>query len=72
MKPIVLLLVIKIIAFFASIVSTLGLVSFFFFESLHSYRWHMLVGGLVTIIVTEGISQLITKKISRSGPRPNQ
>ena len=44
-------------------VSTHGAESFFLFDSLHIYQWHMLVGGLITIAVAEGISYLITRQI---------
>ena len=62
MKPLVFLLIVKILAFIATTVSTIGALSFFFFESLHPYRWHMLLGGMASVIMTEVITHFIAKR----------
>ncbi len=64
MKLAILLLITKIISFIGAILNTVGFLTFFFWEALKPYRWQMIVGGLILIIIAELIGRFIIKKIT--------
>ncbi len=65
MASIVLLFLFKLITLAGSTATTLWLVSFVAFETLATYRWELLLGGIAAVAVGEGGSYLLGRAMSR-------
>jgi uncharacterized membrane protein YqjE len=61
MKPLVLLLAIKLLSLVGAILNTVGFLTFFFWPSIAQYRWHLIVGGIAVIVVAEIASRWLVK-----------
>jgi hypothetical protein len=59
---IVVQLLLKIVAFVGATLNTVGLLSFFFWDSLQPYRWHLFLGGLLLVITSEAIGYWLAKR----------
>jgi hypothetical protein len=67
MKSLLILLSLKIVSFVGATLNTVGFLTFFFWASLAPYRWHMIVGGMVLIGVSELLTRLLVKKSVEAG-----
>ena len=63
MKPVIFLLVTKITSLAGATLNTVGFLAFFFWESLEPYRWKMIGGGILLIVVSELIGHFFIKKM---------
>ena len=59
-----LLLSLKIISLIAAIAQTAGLVGFIAFEALAPYKWQLLIGGTIAIVLSEGLSYLLARRMA--------
>lgn len=64
MGQIGLLLVLKIISLIAAMAQTAGLVGFIAFEALDPYKWQLLIGGTIAIVLSEGLSYLLARRMA--------
>jgi hypothetical protein len=67
MMPAGLLVVLKLLTLVAATAQTVGFIGLFAFESLDPYKWPLLIGGTVAIVVSEGLSYLLAKRMQRHG-----
>ena len=67
MKSIYLLLVLKLLGLAGAVMSTAGVLAFFFFEGLAPHRWWLLGVGLGLIAVTEAAARPVLKQMRGSG-----
>jgi hypothetical protein len=65
MKLIILLFTTKIFSFIGATLNTVGFLTFFFWESLEPYRWEMIIGGIILIIISELVSHLCIKRMTK-------
>ena len=63
MKSLFILLAFKVLSFIGATLHTVGLLTFFFWQSLEPYRWHMILGGIALISVSELLSYFFIKRI---------
>lgn len=59
-----LFMVLKIVSLLAAIAQTVGFVGLFAFEVLDPWKWHLLIGGTITILVSEGLSHVLAKRMA--------
>lgn len=59
-------LLLKLITLVGAIAQTTGLVAFFAFESLFPWRWHLLLGGTALVLLSEGASYLVARRLTRA------
>jgi hypothetical protein len=64
MGQIGLLFVLKIVSLLAAVAQTVGFVGLFALEALDPYKWQLLIGGTVAIMLSEGLSYLLTKRMA--------
>jgi hypothetical protein len=57
----------KVVSFLAAVAQTIGFVGLFAFEALDPYKWQLLIGGTVAILISEGLSYVLAKRMGRSG-----
>jgi len=67
MKSVGLLLVLKLVTFLAATAQTVGFIGLFAFESLDPYKWPLLIGGTAAIVISEGLTYLLAKRMQRQG-----
>ena len=60
-----LLFALKVVSFVAATAQTIGFIGLFAFESLDPYKWQLLLGGTITIIVSEGLAYLLARRMAR-------
>lgn len=65
MKLIILLFTTKIFSFIGATLNTVGFLTFFFWESFEPYRWEMIIGGIILIIISELVSHLCIKRMTK-------
>ena len=53
MTPLLALLLLKLLTLIGATLNTLGFLTFFFFDGLQPWRWHLIGGGLLLIAVAE-------------------
>jgi hypothetical protein len=63
MKSILLLFAFKLLSFIGATLNTVGFLTFFFWEGLAPYRWHLILGGLVLIALGEFASRWLAKRM---------
>jgi hypothetical protein len=71
MGQITLLLGLKIMSFLAALAQTVGFVGLFAFENLDPYKWTLLIGGTIAIMISEGLAHLLTKRMTRGNEATN-
>lgn len=64
MGQIALLFGLKIVSLLAATAQTVGFVGLFAFEALDPYKWPLLIGGTVAILISEGLSYLLAKRMA--------
>jgi len=62
----ILRLLLKLIEFFGTVLLTVGFLTFFFWESLESNRWAMILSGLIVISIIEAIDWPLKDKFDQS------
>lgn len=67
MWQISLLFGLKVVSFLAAVAQTIGFVGLFAFEALDPYKWQLLIGGTVAILISEGLSYVVAKKMAETG-----
>lgn len=65
MKPIVITLLLRILSLIGATLNTVGFITFFFWESLAPYRWPMIIGGILLIVLAEVAAHFYAKKLAR-------
>ncbi len=65
MKSVGLLLLLKVVALIGATAQTVGFIGLFFFEALDPWKWHLLIGGTVVVLISEGLSYLLTSRMVR-------
>jgi hypothetical protein len=58
------LLVLKLVSFVAATAQTIGFIGFFAFEVLAPYKWPLLSGGTIALLIAEGVSYLLAKRMA--------
>jgi hypothetical protein len=58
------LLVLKLVSLVAATAQTIGFIGFFAFESLAPYKWSLLIGGTLAIVISEALSYLLAKRMA--------
>jgi len=53
MRKLALILALKVVSFCGATLNTAGFLTFFFWPSIAPYRWHMIIGGVALIVVSE-------------------
>jgi hypothetical protein len=66
MKSLLLVLALKIASLVGAILNTVGFLTFFFWPSLQPYRWHLILGGMALIAISEIASKLVIKKAEKT------
>jgi hypothetical protein len=61
------LLGLKIVSLVAATAQTAGFVGFFAFETLDPYKWQLLIGGTIAIMISEGLAFLLAKHMAQGG-----
>ena len=56
----------KVVSFLAAVAQTIGFVGLFAFESLDPYKWQLLIGGTVAIVISEGLSYVLAQRMAGS------
>jgi glucose uptake protein GlcU len=56
-------LLLNLVSLVGAILNTIGFLTFFFWESLQPYRWQLIIGGIVLIVVADIIDRFLLKKI---------
>lgn len=64
MGQIVLLFGLKIVSLLAATAQTVGIVGLFAFEALDPYKWQLMIGGTVAILISEGLSTILVKRMA--------
>ncbi len=64
MGQMALLFGLKIVSLLAATAQTVGFVGLFAFEALDPYKWQLLIGGTVAILISEGLSYLLVKRMA--------
>jgi hypothetical protein len=67
MGQIALLFVLKIVTLLAAIAQAMGFVALFAIEALDPYKWQLLFGGTAVILISEGLSTVLAKRMAASG-----
>jgi ethanolamine ammonia-lyase large subunit len=70
MVKVALLMVLKVITLIAATAQTVGFVGLFAFDALQPYKWRLLVGGTIAIVISEGLAYLLGKHLAGSGDAP--
>jgi hypothetical protein len=60
------LLALKLVTLVAAIAQTAGFIAFFALDSLFPWRWHLLLGGTALILLSEGASYLLVRRLARA------
>ena len=68
MRSIALLLTLKILSLVGATLNTLGFLTFFFFDGLAPWRWHLIVGGVALIAVAELASRALARRMAAGSP----
>ena len=55
-----------IISLIGSILSTVGFLTFFFWESLEPYRWHLIVSDVVIVAIGEGLKRYFLRLLLKN------
>ncbi|WP_299980537.1 hypothetical protein [uncultured Pseudoteredinibacter sp.] len=66
MNSLVILFICKLLSLIGAVLNTVGFLTFFFWESLESYRWEMIAGGLILIVISELVAYLLAKKMANT------
>lgn len=68
------LFALKIVTLIAAVAQTVGLVGLFAFEALDPYKWPLLIGGTVAIMISEGLAYVLSRRMGSAevndGERP--
>lgn len=56
------LFALKIVTLCAALAQTVGFVGLFAFDALEPYKWRLLIGGTVAIVISEGLAYLIARR----------
>jgi hypothetical protein len=56
----------KVVSFLAAVAQTVGFVGLFAFEALDPYKWQLLIGGTVAIVISEGLSYVLAQRMAGS------
>jgi uncharacterized membrane protein len=64
------LLALKIVSFLAATAQTIGFAGLFAFEALDPYKWQLLIGGTIAIMISEGLSYLLAKRMANGNEAP--
>lgn len=56
----------KVVSFLAAIAQTIGFVGLFAFEAIDPYKWQLLIGGTVAIVISEGLSYVLAQRMADS------
>ncbi len=62
----ILLLVLKIITLVAATAQTAEFIGLFAIEALQPYKWQLLIGGTIAIILSEGASYLLVTRLAKT------
>ena len=62
-----LFLFLKIVSFIAAAAQTLGFIGLFAFEALPPYKWQLLAGGTLLLVLSEACAYLLAKRMA--GPQ---
>jgi hypothetical protein len=65
MQPILITLALKIVTLIGATAQTAGFIGLFAIEALQPYKWQLLIGGTLLVILSEGISYLLAKRWTR-------
>ena len=65
MNSVLTLLALRLVALAGALLNTLGFLTFFFFDGLQPWRWHLIGGGLVLIALGELGARALARRSAR-------